>query len=272
MSTTNKTSLADMKTGFQQAPEPLQGIPTLQSLIELLFHLCCCMQMQRSPASATMNLLLCAAPPDVYAFYAEAYPATFVFFLPIVPDVPNCTDCTNNNKHATAKAMHAIDKKTRAYIVTMNTTLAGIFLKVLSSQVHTSFLQQHLSEPHIILVDMFMWFVDHYGKTTAEDCKANCQRMAANWHPPNGFDTLVLCLFTGTAFAGCINFTMADHDIVNIGLRVIKWCGMYAKEYKAWIACKAINPRIVKLSTFKTFWAAKITLVNQTTVPASQYG
>ncbi len=47
---------------------------------------------------------------------------------------------------------------------------------------------------------------------------------------------------------------------------------MYAKEYKAWIARKAIRPRIVEIfDSFKTFWAAKITLVNQTAVPASQY-
>jgi hypothetical protein len=56
--------------------------------------------------------------------------------------------------------------------------------------------------------------------------------MEANWHPTNGFDTLVLCLFNSGVFAGCTNFTMADHDIVFIGLRVIKWCSMYAKEYK----------------------------------------
>jgi hypothetical protein len=48
---------------------------------------------------------------------------------------------------------------------------------------------------------------------------------------------------------------------------------MYAKEYKAWIACKAICPRIVKtFDSFKTFWAAKITLFNQTAIIASQYG
>jgi cysteine synthase len=39
------------------------------------------------------------------------------------------------------------------------------------------------------------------------------------------------------------------------------------------MACKAIRPRIVKtFDSFKTFWAAKVTLVNQTAVPASQYG
>jgi hypothetical protein len=48
---------------------------------------------------------------------------------------------------------------------------------------------------------------------------------------------------------------------------------MYAKEYKAWIARKAIRPRFVeKFKSFKTFWEKQINLVNQTTVPASQYG
>jgi hypothetical protein len=169
--------------------------------------------------------------------------------------------------------MHAINKKTRVDMVTMNTALANIFLKALSLQVCASFLQRRLRKLIIIFVNMFLWFVNHYGKTTAEDCKANRQHMAANWHPINGFNTLVLCLFTGAAFAGYTNFTMADRDIVNIGLHVIKQCGMYAKEYKVWIACKAICPRIVKtFDSFKTFWAGKITLVNQTTVPASQYG
>jgi hypothetical protein len=66
---------------------------------------------------------------------------------------------------------------------------------------------------------------------------------------------------------------MADHNIVDIGLHVIKRCSMYAKEYKAWIARKSEHPRIVKtLDTFKTFWATKITLVNQMAVPASMQG
>ncbi len=135
-----------------------------------------------------MNLLFCVAPPDVYAFLtAEAYPAAFVPFLPIMPDMPDYIACTNNNKRATVKAMHAIDKKTRADIVTINTALADVFLEALSLQVSASFLQRCLCKPNIVFINMFMWFVDHYGKTMAEDCKANCQQMAADWHPTNGF-------------------------------------------------------------------------------------
>jgi hypothetical protein len=96
--------------------------------------------------------------------------------------------------------------------------------------------------------------------------------MAANWYPANGFDTLALHLFTGGAYAGCMGYFVADRDIVNIGLCVIKQCSMCAKEYKAWIARKSKRPRIVEtFDTFKTFWAAKITLVNRTAVPASMH-
>jgi hypothetical protein len=84
-----------------------------------------------------------------------------------------------------------------------------------------------------------------------------------DWHPTNGFDALILCLFTGAAYAST-GFKMNDVNIVDIGLRIIKQCGMYGKEYKAWIACKEICPRIVEtVDTFKTFWAAKITLINR---------
>ncbi len=97
--------------------------------------------------------------------------------------------------------------------------------------------------------------------------------MAANWHPTNGFDALILHLFTGAAYASSAGFKMNNVDIVDIGLRIIKQCGMYGKEYKAWIAHKAICPCIVKtVDTFKTFWAAKITLINQTAIPTSMHG
>ncbi len=162
-----------------------------------------------------------------------------------MPDVPDYTECTNNNKRAIVNVMHAIDKKMQADIVTMNTTLANIFLEALSLQVRASFLQWRLCKPNIVFVDMFVWFVNHYGKTMAEDCEANPKHMAANWHPANGYNTLVLCLFTCAAFAGCTSFTMADRDIVDIGLHIIKRCSMYAKEYKAWITCEAICPRTV---------------------------
>jgi hypothetical protein len=48
---------------------------------------------------------------------------------------------------------------------------------------------------------------------------------------------------------------------------------MYVEEYKAWITCKAIHPKIVKtLKIFNDFLFDKISLVNQTPIPANLHG
>ncbi len=87
--------------------------------------------------------------------------------------------------------------------------------------------------------------------------------MAADWHSTDGFDALILCLFTRAAYASSVGYRMKNSDIVDIGLRIIKQCGMYGKEYKVWIARETVRPHIVEtVNMFKTFWAAKITLVN----------
>jgi hypothetical protein len=117
-----------MKAGFPLSPEPIQGIPTLQSLIELLFHLCCCAQTQSLPASATINLLFCAAPRNVYTFLTTEANA-FAPFLLEVPDVPDYTVCIKDNDRATVWATHARNKKTQADIVTMNSALPTSSLK-----------------------------------------------------------------------------------------------------------------------------------------------
>jgi hypothetical protein len=105
----------------------------------------------------------------------------------------------------------------------MNAALTDVFLDALSLQVRTSFQQHCLCKPNIVFVNMFEWFVGHYGKTTSKDRDANRQRRATNWHPANGFYTLTLHLFTGAAYAGCTGYTMADRDIVDISLCIIKW-------------------------------------------------
>jgi hypothetical protein len=181
MSTAMETSLADMKAGFPFAPESIQGIPTLESLIELLFHMCQCAQTHCSPVSDTMNLLFCACPHPIYRFFmADAYPEAFAPTPPAVDKVPDYTNCSDKNDRATTRAKHALNRKTRADIITMNAALTDVFLDVVSVGVCAAFQQRRLHEPNIVFVDMFEWFAQHYGTTTAEDRDANRQQMAAD--------------------------------------------------------------------------------------------
>ncbi len=80
-------------------------------------------------------------------------------------------------------------------------------------------------------------------------------------------------LFIGASYASAARYPMNDRDIIDFGLRIIKHCGMYAKEYKNWILHKNAVPPIVKMiSSFKEYWANTIALVNQTAVAALQHG
>ncbi len=97
---------------------------------------------------------------------------------------------------------------------------------------HASFQQHCLCEPNIVFVDLFLWFVNKYGKITAKDREVNRQRMATDWHLAYGFDALILRLFTGAAYASSAGFKMNNIDIIDIGLGIIKRCGMYGEEYK----------------------------------------
>ena len=77
---------------------------------------------------------------------------------------------------------------------------------------------------------MFDWFITKYGKTKNEDRKKNPQRMTADWHPSDGFEPLVTRLFIGASYASAARYPMDNRDVIDIGLRIIKRCGMYSKE------------------------------------------
>ena len=129
MSTLTETSLTSMKAAFPAAPDPIQGIPTLASLIDLMLHICQCSQTQKTPASIRMNMLFCAASPGLYSFFtSEAYPASFFPFPVEVDAIPDFSTCTTDNERETLKATNARAHKTRADIVTMNAALSDVFL------------------------------------------------------------------------------------------------------------------------------------------------
>jgi hypothetical protein len=106
-----------------------------------------------------------------------------------------------------------------------------------------------------------------------KDCEENWQRMAITWHPFGGFKPLVMHLFIDASYASAARYLMDDRDVIDIGLHVIKRCGMYTKEYKNWISRKnAVPPLIEMINSFKEYWANAIALINQTDVLALQHG
>jgi hypothetical protein len=66
---------------------------------------------------------------------------------------------------------------------------------------------------------------------------------------------------------------MKDRNVINIGLCIIKRCGMYSKEYKNWIACENKCQLIVEsIESFKEYWDDAIALVNHMAILAANHG
>jgi hypothetical protein len=233
MSALTETSLTSKKAAFPTAPEPVQGIPMLQSLIELMLHMCRCTQTHKTPALKDMNMLFCAAAPDLYAFFMkEAYPTTFFLFLKEVEEVPDFNNCTDDNQRETLKSRHALAKKTRADIVIMKTALSDVFLANLPKLICNGYDPICMGLPNAVFLHMFDWFIKKYGIMMAKEREKNQQQMAADWQPTDGFEQLVTRLFLSALYASAARYLMEEHDTINIGLHVIKRCGIFAKEYK----------------------------------------
>jgi hypothetical protein len=156
----------------------------------------------------------------------------------------------------------------------MNLALSDVFLANLLKAIHETYKPIRLKQPNTVFLHMFGWFIMKYGQTMTKDCEeANRQRMAATWHPSNVFEPLAMCLFIGTSYASAACYPMDDHDVIDIGLGVIKHCGMYVEECKYWISHKNAVPPIIKMiDSFKEYWANGIALINQTAVLALQHG
>ncbi len=99
-----------------------------------------------------------------------------------------------------------------------------------------------MKQPNTVFLHMFDWFINKYGKMMTEDCKENQQKMAADWHPSDGFEPLVTRLFVGASYASMACYPMNNCNVINIGLRVIKRCGINSEEYKNWKLAR-VKPR-----------------------------
>jgi len=192
--------------------------------------------MHKSPISKKTNLLYVAIDNTLYAHYAgvEAYPAGDNPFPPEPDDVPDYTGAVDANARAAIKTTHGLAQKRCNDVVNMNMVLIDAFLDLIPVAFRQSYEQIRMENPNSVFCEMFSWFVTKYGRMSAEDRTAN-HAMGLEWHPLQGFELLVACLFRGATFANLAKYPIPDADIVDIRIRVLHCTGLFAEDYKAWI-------------------------------------
>jgi hypothetical protein len=96
--------------------------------------------------------------------------------------------------------------------------------------------------------------------------------MSLEWHPSQGFELLVTRLFRGATFANLAKHPIPDDDIVDIGVCIIHWTGLFAEEYKAWITRGNITTNNIDFATFRSFWETAVNIASFTATPTLQHG
>jgi hypothetical protein len=263
-----------MHLAFPTPPKSSLGTPNLFVLNDLLQYLCKCAQTNKSPISKKMNLLYLAIDPTFYGHYSggEAYPIADYPFPTQVADVPNYSGCTDTNNCTNVKVTHSMALKQRNDVINMNSTLIDAFLNLVPVAFKQSYEQIRMENPNSVFCEMFAWFVAKYGRTSADNCEANRTAMDLEWHPSQGFKLLVTHLFRGATFANLTKHPIPDNDIVNIGICVIHWTGLFTEEYKAWITHGNNPTNDMDFAAFHSFWETAVNIASFTATPASQHG
>jgi hypothetical protein len=89
-------------------------------------------------------------------------------------DVPNYSGCADTNDHANIKVTHGMALKPRSNVINMISALIDAFLDLVLVAFKQSYKQIRMENPNSVFCKMFAWFVTKYGRTSVDDCKANC--------------------------------------------------------------------------------------------------
>ena len=90
--------------------------------------------------------------------------------------------------------------------------------------------------------------------------------MKVEWHPSQGFHTLVNQLEEGLLYGAMIGEPIADKQVVDNVLICTKRCGLLSMTYGEWL--EKMNK---SFKQFKTFWKKQCNLLRKTSQTAGQY-
>ena len=106
------------------------------------------------------------------------------------------------NRRAHTKANFDYEKTRYVNCLEMSKALIERFLSLLSTKIRTIYEKNVLmARPNATFQTVLQYFIDNYAFSTELDREDNRQRMLKDWHPADGFDTLVAQIQEGILFS-----------------------------------------------------------------------
>ena len=256
------TTTADMLAAFPyKSLPPIQGKPTLHTLLQTLKLLCKCSQKIKS-GLGPLGYLFVALPVVHY----QRFTAVPLVLPGPTPQLPTYPAGTNTSTRDNIKLTWQAHKAENDNIRNMNEALLTLFLAAIDPAY-----KRHLENDLVGVTqqnfwDVFSSFLDKYGRVTPIDHEQNLIRMKRNWDAQEPIETLFAQINDANEYSIFAGTPFQEHDLIQAAEMLVLRTGQFSQEYKDW---RALPDNLRTWNGFQDWWQRAYNLKEETNITAS---
>ena len=257
-----KTTVADMQAAFPyQTLPPINGKPTLHTLLQSLKLLCTCSQKIKS-GLGPLGYLFVTLPPQHYHRFTNV-PLVLPGPTPQLPTYPPGTNASNRENIKLTWQAHKAENDN---IRNMNEALISLFLAAIQPAY-----KRHLENDLVGVTRQNFWqifstFLDKYGRVTPIDREGNLTRMKKQWDASEPIETLFAQINDAHEYSIFAATPLQEHDLLQAAEMLVLRTGQFASEYKDW---RALPDAAKTWDHFQDWWQQAFNLREETNITAS---
>mmetsp|Transcript_14753 Transcript_14753/g.20914 ORF Transcript_14753/g.20914 Transcript_14753/m.20914 type:complete len:541 (+) Transcript_14753:121-1743(+) len=254
MTAANSITADEVSKSFpsDSRPTPLQTTLDLKKLLDIWQHLVGCASGVRS-AFYSHGFLHLVCPAGYWSFFSnQQFPVNPTPIRP--PPVPIYDEAATDNERLTITREHEILQKEYDTAMALNTALINELCLCLGPTNAKMVRDELRTNPSLPIMEVLDNLATEHPDTD-EDRAQNFMRMNAPWNPSDGFNALKTQIEEAAMYASLSDHDIAEWQLVDAGLKLIKNTGLFAEEVKAW----NLTPTTARSwADFKSFWKVQI--------------
>ena len=258
------TTVADMMAAFPyKTLPPIEGKPTLHTLLQTLKLLCKCSQKIKS-GLGPLGYLFVALPQQHY----QRFTAVPLVLPGPTPQLPTYPPGTNSNQRENIKLQWQAHKAENDNIRNMNEALTSLFLATIQPAY-----KRHLENDLVGVTQQNFWtifssFLDKYGRVTPIDREQNIVRMKKTWDPSEPIEILFAQINDANEYSIFAGTPLQEHDLLQAAEMLVLKTGQFAQEYRDW---RALPDAAKTWAHFQDWWQQAYNLREETNITATDY-
>jgi hypothetical protein len=245
--------------------EHISGKPTCHTLLKLVNQLAAgCRAIECEYSNYGLSYLV--LPQGLYQILTGENIVAPAPYPAVPPYDPNGTQTENNIIHIHWQK----NKELKDQMDNCNKALIALTKNKFESKYRLQLQSLFTGIPDRTFIAFFNRIFDKWGRVNTFDIDANTERMRKTWDPTtDDMADLLQQIREGSIFAYYIKFPKQDHELVQIGERLILETGLFGTQFQNW---KRRDEAQRTWADFEAFWQSEYDLWAETSQTAAQHG